>query len=165
MYLWFDNVWACLVYTMHLHAHLYEYLWCACVCVLYIYLSHLTSPHLTSPHLISSHLIYLSFRVCITSLSQTVCPPRLGRAVRRVNVCPSEQRAPALPITSHDSESVHRTHFSSLSWCQIFASVPAKKSLAPAPPPKSPCLTSWLLDQAGGDYYMAWGDWFFRMIF
>ena len=138
---------------------------CMCVCVLYIYLSHLTSPHLTSPHLISSHLIYLSFRVCITSLSQTVCPPRLGRAVRRVNVCPSEQRAPALPITSHDSESVHRTHFSSLSWCQIFASVPAKKSLAPAPPPKSPCLTSWLLDQAGGDYYMAWDDWFFRMIF
>jgi hypothetical protein len=135
---------------------------CMCVCVLYIYLSHLTSPHLTSSHLISSHL---SFRVCITSLCQTVCPPRLGRAVRRVNVCPSEQRAPALPITSHDSESAHRTHFSSLSWCQIFASVPAKKSLAPAPPPKSPCLTSWLLDQAGGDYYMAWDDWFFRMIF
>ena len=154
----FGHVWYILCICMHICTNIYG----VHVCV-YCISIYLISPHLTSPHLISSHLIYLSIRVCITSLSQNVCPPRLGRAVRRVNVCPSEQRAPALPITSHDSESVHRTHFSSLSWCQIFASVPAKKSLAPAPPPKSPCLTSWLLDQAGGDYYMAWqwDDWFF----
>ena len=164
----FGHVWYILCICMHICTNIYGVHVCVCVCTVYLSISsHLTSPHLISSHLISSHLIYLSIRVCITSLSQNVCPPRLGRAVRRVNVCPSEQRAPALPITSHDSESVHRTHFSSLSWCQIFASVPAKKSLAPAPPPKSPCLTSWLLDQAGGDYYMAWqwDDWFFRMIF
>ena len=68
------------------------------------------------------------------------------------------------PAQWDDSESGHRTHFSSLSWCQIFASVPAKKSLAPAPPPKSPCLTSWLLE-AGGYCNMACMVMSLRLIF